>query len=70
MGAPKDSRTDSGCFALTGEAIRPNPRGEISLEEFLAMLRFEQRHKLMELGYRDQAERHIQRIGKTSLDEL
>jgi hypothetical protein len=49
VGAPNDSRTESGCFSLTNPAD-PSSLGEIRLEEFLAMLRFERRHKLAELG--------------------
>jgi hypothetical protein len=53
LGAQKNSRAERGCFALTGQATHPEPLGEISLEEFLAMLRFEQRNKLAELGYQE-----------------
>ena len=52
LGAPKDSRYDCGCFALTDQAD-PSSLWEIRLEEFLAMLRFEQRNKLAELGYQE-----------------
>jgi hypothetical protein len=50
LGAPKDSRAERGCFALKDQAD-PSSLWEIRLEEFLAMLRFEQRNKLAELGY-------------------
>jgi hypothetical protein len=53
LGAPKDSRIDYGCSAFKDQATLPEPPVEISLEEFLAMLRFEQRHKLAELDYYD-----------------
>jgi len=53
LGAQKNSRNVRGCFALTDLAIHPGPLKEIGLEEFFAMLRFEQRHKLAELDYRD-----------------
>ena len=52
MGAPKNSRSERGCFALTAQAI-PHQPVEISIEEFLAMLRFEQHNKLAELGYQE-----------------
>ena len=52
MGAHKYSRNDSGCFALKDQAD-PSSLCEIRLEEFLAMLRFEQLYKLAELGYLD-----------------
>ena len=41
---------DSGCFALTDQAVRPKRLGEISQVEFFAMLCFEERNKLAELG--------------------
>jgi hypothetical protein len=40
LGAQKDSRTESGCFALNTPEIHPGSLGKINIEDFLAMLRF------------------------------
>jgi hypothetical protein len=53
LGAPKDSRNHCGCFAFMDQATHLEPLVEIHLEEFFAILRFEQRNKLAQLGYQE-----------------
>ena len=69
LGAPKAIQREPDCFfdSKPGshrgisiriplgapKAIQVEPPGSMSFEEFLAMLRFEQRYKLAEFDYRD-----------------